>query len=92
MGGGALQEARRACGTRRRHAAGLVLTAIALAATGTVIRTTEMTDGSGYRTAMHAGGAGTARACCGNDQYDSEFHYWPQSNLGATAKSAPQKR
>ena len=35
MGGGALQEARRACGTRRRHAAGLVLTAIALAAAGT---------------------------------------------------------
>ena len=75
MGGGALQEARRACGTQRRHAAGLVLTAIALAAAGTVIRTKEMTDGNGYKTAMHAGGAGTARARCGNDQDDGEFHY-----------------
>ena len=75
MGGGALREAaQHACGLRMRHAAGLVLTAIALAATGTVIRTTEMTSGSGYTTAMHAGGAGTARARCGNDQYDGNIH------------------
>ena len=74
MGGGALQEARRACGTRRRHAAGLVLTAIALAAAGTAIRTTGMTVHSAETTAMHAGPAGTARARC-DDQYDGEFHY-----------------
>ena len=69
-----MQEARRACGTRERHAAGLVLTAIALAAAGTVIRTTEITTHGEYKTAMHAGRAGTARARCGNDQDDGEFH------------------
>ena len=68
-----MQEARRACGTRRRHAAGLVLTAIALAAAGTAIRTTGMTVHSGDTAAMHAGAAGTARARC-DDQYDGEFH------------------
>ena len=74
MGGGALQEARRACGMRRRHAAGLVLTAIALAAAGTAIWTTGTTVRSGYKTAMHGGAAGTARARCGNDRYDGEIH------------------
>ena len=74
MGGGALQEARRACGTRRRHAAGLVLTAIALAAAGTVNRTTGMTVHGGYKTHMPDGAAVNARARCGIDQYDGEFH------------------
>ena len=68
-----MQEARRACGTRRRHAAGLVLTAIALAAAGTAIRTTGMTVHSAETTAMNAGASGTARARC-DDQYDGEFH------------------
>ena len=75
MGGGALREAaQHACGLRMRHAAGLVLTAIALAAAGTAIRTTGMTVHSAETTAMHAGPAGTARARC-DDQYDGEFHY-----------------
>ena len=75
MGGGALQEARRACGTRRRHAAGLVLTAIALAAAGAAVWTTGTTGESGYMMNGDGGRDGTARASCGNDRYDGKIHY-----------------
>ena len=74
MGGGALQEARRACGTQRRHAAGLVLTAIALAAAGAAVWKTGMTGECGYMMDGDGGRAGTARASCGNDRYDGEIH------------------
>ena len=87
MGGGALQEARRACGTRRRHAAGLVLTAIALAAAGTAIWTTGMAVHSAETTAMHAGPAGTVRARC-DDQYDGEFHYGSSETVLSGARGA----
>ena len=69
-----MQEARRACGSKRRHGAGLVLTAIALAVAGTATQLTEMTADGGYKTQMHAGAAGNARARCGTDQNDGEFH------------------
>ena len=76
MGGGALREAaQHACGLRMRHAAGLVLTAIALTATGAAIWTTDTTGEFGYMMYGDGGRAGTARARCGNDRYDGKIHY-----------------
>jgi hypothetical protein len=75
MGGGALREAaQHACGLRMRHAAGLVLTAIALTATGAAIWTTDTTGECGYMMNGDGGRDGTARASCGNDRYDGEIH------------------
>ena len=76
MGGGALREAaQHACGLRMRHAAGLVLTAIALAAAGAAVWTTGTTGECGYMMDGDGGRAGTARASCGNDRYDGKIHY-----------------
>ena len=69
-----MQEARRACGSKRRRAAGLVLAAIALAAAGTATQLTETTADGLDKTQMHDGAAVTARARCGTDPYDGEFH------------------
>ena len=74
MGGGALEEARRACGSKRRRAAGLVLAAIALAAAGTATQLTGTTAVHGDKTQMPDGAAFTARARFGTDPDDGEFH------------------
>ena len=69
------EAAQQACGLRMRHAAGLVLTAIALAAAGAAVWKTGMTGECGYMMDGDGGRAGTARASCGNDRYDGEIHY-----------------
>ena len=80
MGGGVLREAaQHACGLRMRHAAGLVLTAIALAAAGAAVWKTGMTGECGYMMNGDGGRADTARASCGNDRYDGEIHYYMAS-------------
>ena len=89
MGGGALREAaQHACGLRMRHAAGLVLTAIALAAAGAAVWTTGMTGESGYMMNGDGGWAGAARASCGNDRYDGKIRYDAAVyNLAAPART-----
>ena len=74
MSGGVLEEARRACGSKRRHGTGQVLTAVALAVAGTATQMSGMMGDGGYMTFMHDGAASNARACCGTGLNDSGFH------------------
>ena len=75
MGGGALREARRACGSERPLGTGRVLTAVALAVAGAAIGTSEMLGARGYMTYMHDGAAGGERGACETDLYDGGINY-----------------
>ena len=75
MGGGALREARRACGSKRPLGTGLVLTAVALAVAGAGIGTLVMSGARGCMTYMHDGAAGDKRGACGTGLCDGGIHY-----------------
>ena len=104
MGGGALEEVRRACGSKRRHGTGLVLTAVALAVAGTATQMSGVMGDGGYMTFMHDGAPATRahaaglvlmmvdsirRRCC----YQICRHQAPSSRLFVpkpTANAAPR--
>ena len=69
-----MREARRACGSKRPLGTGLVLTAVALAVAGTATQMSGVMGDGGYKTLIHDGAAGNARACCGTGLNDGGFH------------------
>ena len=70
-----MQEARRACGSKRPLGTDLVLTAVALAVAGAVIGTSGVIGAGGYMPYMHDGAAGGERGACGTGLYDGGIHY-----------------